>query len=179
MIPTTEQVTKQQKRFAKFAQDAERGGPWWCRTSDGYVGIQWLYVVDGCVCVADPDFGSSRKYPIDSMVWSIKATWTPVELPPARSPVRIVGVKTCRDHHGRHSFHFELSDGRTVETTYKRAYWWMAGNMRRIIEDPLKSELERVCARGELHHAVETLRQIDRWVKDGCGWMILRKVPRQ
>lgn len=112
--------------------------------------------------------------------WEVKIQLdVSLKIAPARSPVRVNSVKTCRDYDGRHRFHFELSDNRTVETSYKRAYWWMAGNMRRIIGDPLKSELERVCARGELNHAVETLRQIDRWVKDGCGSMILRKVPRQ
>lgn len=108
--------------------------------------------------------------------WEVKIQLNvSLTIAPSRPPVRINGVDTCRNHNGRHSFYFKLSDGRTIETTYKRAYWWIAGNMQRIIKDPLKSELERTCARGELNHALETLRQIDQWVADGCGWMILKK----
>ena len=84
------------------------------------------------------------------------------------------GTKLTRTANGRHGFYLEFSDGRTVETTYKRAYWWMCGNLRRIMNNPFKTRVERDHAALELTHTIETLQQIDQWVADGCGWMFLK-----
>ena len=107
--------------------------------------------------------------------WEVKIQLNvSLTIAPSRPPVRIHSTKLTCTANGRHGFYFEFSDGRTVETTYKRAYWWMCGNLHRIMNNPFKTHTERTHAARELTHTVETLRQIDRWVADGCGWMFLK-----
>ena len=104
------------------------------------------------------------------------STPQPISADVKRPSVRIRSTKLMRMPNWQHNFYFEFSDGRIEETTYKRACWWMCGNLRRIMNNPLKTRTERTLAMQELAHTMEMLKQIDQWVADGCGRIFLGKM---